>query len=236
MGETAATPLVNAMSADQQAYLFRALPTELHGRFMAPLDEETRHALTLLLRYSPYTAGGIMTTEFVSMPMTWTVQQALDYIAQVGRTKETIYAIYCLDPDTHALAHVVSLRDLVVAPDRAQPVAITGTRRRAPLTVTPATDREDVARLISKYNVLAVPVIDEDHHLLGIVTVDDVIDALVREQTDDVQKFGGMEALDEPYIEIRFGGMIKKRAPWLMTPSAAPRSGCTPSWRHRDHA
>lgn len=215
MGETAAAPLVNAMSADQQADLFRDLPTELHGRFMAPLDEETRRALELLLRYSPHTAGGIMTTEFVSMPTTWTVQRALDHIAEVGRAKETVYAIYCLDPETRALAHVVSLRDLLVAPDRAQPVASAG-QRRTPITVTPATDREEVARLISKYNVLAVPVIDEGRRVLGIVTVDDVIDALVREQTEDVQKFGGMEALDEPYMDITFGRMIRKRAGWLM--------------------
>jgi magnesium transporter len=84
-----------------------------------------------------------------------------------------------------------------------------------PLRVTPLTDREEVARLISKYNLLAVPVVDDTGHVLGIVTVDDVIDAIVREQTEDVQKFGGMEALDEPYTEITFGRMIRKRAGWL---------------------
>jgi magnesium transporter len=81
--------------------------------------------------------------------------------------------------------------------------------------VTPLTDREEVARLISKYNLLAVPVVDEGGHVLGIVTVDDVIDAIVREQTEDVQKFGGVEALDQPYTEIGFWAMIKKRAGWL---------------------
>jgi magnesium transporter len=84
-----------------------------------------------------------------------------------------------------------------------------------PLSVSPTTDREDVARMLSKYNLLAVPVVDEGGHLLGIVTVDDVIDAIVREQTEDVQKFGGMEALDEPYMEISMMAMIKKRAGWL---------------------
>src|SRR2546423_10973345 len=77
------------------------------------------------------------------------------------------------------------------------------------------TDREEVARLISKYNMLAVPVVDEGNHVLGIVTVDDVIDAIVREQTEDVQKFGGMEALDAPYTQIGFFAMVKKRAGWL---------------------
>ncbi len=215
MGEAAASPLIDAMSADQQADLFRDLPDDDQRRMLRLLDEPTRRALELLLRYPPESAGGIMTTEAVTIPVTWTVQQALDYVATVGRAKETIYAIYCLDPDRQTLLHVVSLRDLVVAPDRSQPVGSIGNRRQ-PLSVTPSTDREEVARLISKYNLLALPVVDEGNHVLGIVTVDDVIDAIVREQTEDVQKFGGMEALDEPYTEIGFGKMIRKRAGWLM--------------------
>src|SRR5439155_6417838 len=87
--------------------------------------------------------------------------------------------------------------------------------RRVPLSVGPLTDREEVARIISKYNLLAVPVVDDGGHVIGIVTVDDILDALVRETTEDVQKFGGMEALDEPYTEIGFWAMIKKRAGWL---------------------
>ncbi|MEO8880018.1 MAG: magnesium transporter, partial [Gemmatimonadaceae bacterium] len=111
------------------------------------------------------------------------------------------------------MIHVVSLRQLMMADRNAKIVEIGP--RRVPLTVKPTTDREDVARLLSKYNLLAVPVVDDDGKLLGIVTVDDVIDAIVREQTEDVQKFGGMEALDEPYMEISIFAMIKKRAGWL---------------------
>jgi magnesium transporter len=109
---------------------------------------------------------------------------------------------------------VVSLRGLMLAPDRARPLSEVGNRRK-PLSVPPTMDREEVARLISKYNVLALPVVDAANRMLGIVTVDDVIDAIVREQTEDVQKFGGMEALDEPYTRIGFGAMIRKRAGWL---------------------
>jgi magnesium transporter len=206
-------PLIDAMSSDQQADLFRELPEKQRGRFLALLDPPTRAALTLLLRYQPETAGGIMTTEFVSVPTTFTVEEALAYVSEVGRTKETIYTIYCLEPQNHTLAHVVSLRDLMLA-ERSALVAHVGNRRR-PLSVAPTMDREDVARMISKYNLLAIPVVDETNHVLGIVTVDDVIDAIVREQTEDVQKFGGMEALDEPYTQIGFGAMIKKRAGWL---------------------
>jgi magnesium transporter len=154
-----------------------------------------------------------MTTEFVSMPTTWTVERALRHIGEVGGAKETVYAIYVLAPNSQQLVHVVSLRELVLA-DRNQTVEEVGDRR-TPIMVTPLTDREDVARLISKYNLLAVPVVDESGHVLGIVTVDDVIDAIVREQTEDVQKFGGVEALDQPYTEIGFWAMIKKRAGWL---------------------
>ena len=89
-----------------------------------------------------------------------------------------------------------------------------GEHRRL-LKVTPMTDQEDVARLLSKYNLLAVPVVDEHGHLLGTITVDDVIDAVVREQTEDLHKLGGLEALDEPYTQIGFATMIKKRAGWL---------------------
>jgi magnesium transporter len=213
MPPDAAAALIDAMSSDQQADLFRELPESERTRFLSLLDESTREALKVLLRYPPETAGGIMTTEFVSVPTTHTVAEALAYLSEVGRTKETIYTVYCVDPDTATLLHVVSLRDLMLA-DRTTRVADVGNRRK-PLSVTPTTDREDVARTISKYNLLAVPVVDEAGHILGIVTVDDVIDALVREQTEDVQKFGGMEALDEPYTQISFGSMIKKRAGWL---------------------
>ena len=81
--------------------------------------------------------------------------------------------------------------------------------------MTPLTDREDVSRIISKYNLLAVPVIAEDRHILGIVTVDDVIDAIIEEFSEDVQKFGGTEAFDEPYLKISFASMVRKRAGWL---------------------
>src|SRR4051812_5786867 len=159
MHEERAAPLVDAMSADQQADLFRELRETDRRRLLKLVDEPTRRALELLLRYAPDTAGGIMTTEAVTIPVSWTVQEALEYVAKVGRTKETVYAIYCLEPDDHRLVHVVSLRDLMVAEDKTQEVNEIGNRRK-PLAVRPGTDREEVARLISKYNLLALPVID----------------------------------------------------------------------------
>jgi magnesium transporter len=213
MDEGAIGPLVDAMSADQQADLVRELPEGDRARLIRKLDPTAQQALKLLLRYPPETAGGIMTTEFVSMPATWTVDQALRYVREVGGAKETIYAMYVLDPTTRELVHVLSLRELMLA-ERQQRIIEVGEAKK-PITVTPLIDREDVARLISKYNLLAVPVVDEGNHVLGIVTVDDVIDAIVREQTEDIQKLGGMQALDEPYTQMGFWSMIRKRAGWL---------------------
>jgi magnesium transporter len=204
--------LLDAMSADQQVEIFRDLDDTARGRLEHVLAAPTRDALKLLLKYPETTAGGIMTTEFVSVPSGWTVRRVLDHIHAVGEAKETVYAIYILD-DRQRLAHVVSLRQLMTA-DPEIPVLSVGERRK-PVTAGPYTDREDVGRLISKYNLLAIPVLDDAHRVLGIVTVDDIIDALVTEQTEDVQKFGGMEALDQPYMQIGLGSMIRKRAGWL---------------------
>ena len=212
METEAAVALIEAMSADQQTDVFR----ELHGadreRLLERLDAETRRSLKLLLKYPAESAAGIMTTEVLTVPSDWSVGQTLGYIRDVARVKETVYVVYLIDAEEH-LSGVVSLRQLMLA-EPSLNVHEAGDRR-SPVVVSPSTDREEVARVIAKYNLLAVPVVDEERHVIGIVTVDDVIDAIVREQTEDVQKFGGMEALDAPYMEIGFGHMLRKRAPWL---------------------
>lgn len=206
-------PLIEAMSSDQQADLFREVPEEDRRRLLSAVSEQTRANLKQLLQHAPDTAGGIMTTEFVSVPSNWTAKEALVLISEVAGRKETVYAVYVVDPGTQALVHVVSLRELITAP-REENVLDIGSRR-PPLTLTAGVDREEAARLISKYNLLAIPVVDEAGRMLGIVTVDDILDTLVEEQTEEVQRFGGMEALDAPYMEISFVGMIRKRAGWL---------------------
>ncbi|SEQ03253.1 magnesium transporter [Faunimonas pinastri] len=205
--------LLSGMSADRAATLFRELEEPARSNLLARLDPETAASLKKLLSYPSHSAGSIMTTEFVSVPSTWSVEHTLRHIRQVERTRETVYAIYVLDPEKRTLVQAVGLRRLISA-DLHAPV-LSAARGSRPVTVSPFTDREEVARLISKYNLLAVPVVDEMGYVLGIVTFDDVIDAILEESTEDVQKFGGMEALDEPYMEIGFGKMIKKRAGWL---------------------
>ena len=208
-----AAPVIEAMAADQQADLFRELPTADRERLLAQLTPATRDALRMLLAYAPGVAGGLMTTEFMAVPGDWTVRQALERIREVARGKETVYAVYVTDPATQRLEQVVSLRELMLA-DPAQTVRAAAAPGK-PVAVTPDMSREDVARLISKYNLLAVPVLDADGRVIGIVTVDDVIDAMVREQTKDIQQLGGVEAIDLPYTRIGFTAMIRKRAGWL---------------------
>jgi magnesium transporter len=208
-----ALTLLAGMSSDRAAEVFRTISDPPRAELLARLDPDTRAALQRVLSYPKDSAGSLMTTEFVSVLSTWTVGQTLDHIRRVERTRETVYAIYVLDPKTRKLIQAVPLRRLITA-DASAPV-LTAARYAKPITVSPMTDREEAARLISKYDLLAVPVIDEGRHVIGILTVDDIIDAIVAESTEDAQKFGGMEAIDEPYDQIGFLKMIRKRAGWL---------------------
>ena len=213
LDESTSAVLLDALSADQQVDLYRELSDAGRARLLHVLPAPTRDTLRALMNYPPTSAGGLMTTEFVGVPSTWTAEEVKRHIAEVGNAKETVYAIYVLEPGSNTLERVISLREVMMVPELTR-VASIGDGRR-PLTVGPLVDREDVARLIRKYNLLAIPVVDERNHVLGIVTVDDIIDALVSEQTEDVQKFGGMEAIDEPYLQISFGEMLRKRGGWL---------------------
>ena len=208
-----AAAILGAMSADRRADIVRRLSEPLRTRLCGRLDEPTRKSLEELLAYPPRSAGGIMTTEFVSAPADWTASRTMEHIRSVAAGSETIYAVYILDPQDHRLVRALSLRQLLLSDPQAR-VAEIGPPRQ-PVTVSPLTDREDVARLISKYDLLAVPVVNAAGRVIGIVTVDDVIDAIVQESTEEVQRFGGMEALERPYMQISFGAMIKKRAGWL---------------------
>ena len=207
-----AAQVLEGLSADERTDVVQQMGEHERRRLLPKLSPPVRTEVERLLRYPDHTAGGLMTTEFVHLEPTMRVSEALRHIRSVAREKESIYACYVMEPGTGRLLGAVSLRDLVMA-ELERPVA--EVMRRKPITVTVNEDQESVAHKIAKYDLLAVPVVDEGGHLLGIVTVDDVIDALVKETTEDVQRFGGMEALDAPYMEIGFVEMIKKRAGWL---------------------
>ena len=208
-----AVALMSAMSSDQRADVFRNLPQRVASRLLTALDRSSRDSLRSLLHFPPTTAGGIMTTEHVEAPATWTVERTLTHIRSGGHPRRPVYALYVLDVLDRRLVHVVTLRELVLA-DPARTLLEVGDPH-PPISVNAWTDREETARLIAKYDLLAVPVIDEGGHLLGIVTVDDVIDAMIKEQTEDVHKLGGVQELDQPYTKIGFGTMIRKRGGWL---------------------
>ncbi|WP_112973527.1 MULTISPECIES: magnesium transporter [unclassified Rhizobium] len=208
-----AARLLNATANDRVADLFQEMDEAARAHLFSKLDRATCLAVQHLMGYPPRTAGSIMTTEFVSVPATWTVEKTLEHVRKVERSRETVYAIYVLDVETQALTSVVTLRRLINGEPQASVLSVA--QQGGIVRADPLMTQEDVARLIRKHNLLALPVIGENGHMLGIVTVDDVIDTMIADQTEDAQKFGGMEALGKPYMAISFAGMLKKRAGWL---------------------
>lgn len=205
--------ILTEMSADRAADILRTLDGQDRTKVLARVDFDTAMSLKLLLAHPEGTAGSLMTTEFVSVPDTFTVAEVLAHIRSVEPSRETVYAILVIEPESRRLVRVVTLRQLIVA-DPNRKIVDVGPNRE-PIWVSPETDREEVARLISIHDLLSVPVLNARHQVLGIVTVDDVLDAIVSISTEDVQKFGGVEGTPEPYLEIGFLEMIRKRAGWL---------------------
>ena len=208
-----AAPLLAGMSADMAADIVQLLEEPARSELLTSLDDVSRGAIIGLLAYPENTAGAMMTTEFVSVPSNWTVDQTLQHIRRVERSRETVYAIYVLDPVTRRLLGAVSLRRLIAGEPSANILTLVPDHET--ITTLPLIDREEVARVITRHDLLAVPVIDKAGHVLGIVTVDDIIDAIIEESTEDVQKFGGMSATEEPYMQIGLFEMIRKRGGWL---------------------
>jgi magnesium transporter len=213
MSSVQAARLVTEMTPDDRADVLDELEEETAEEILAEIPAETRRETQRLRAYDPDTAGGLMTTEYVSVPETLTVDTALAGVRAAARTgrREAMYAVYVTDP-AGRLRGVLSLRELLAAPDGARISDVAWTE----VVSVPATaDREEVARLTTNYALVAIPVVEADGRLVGVVTADDVIEAIQEEQTEDVQKLGGMEALDEPYMQIGFGRMLRKRAGWL---------------------
>lgn len=208
-----AAELVSEMTPDDRADTLEEIDEEHAEEILSEIPAEARQETERLLSYEPDTAGGLMTTEFVSVSADMTVEAALENVRSVARggKKEAMHAIYTTDAQGRVVG-VMSLRELLAAPTGAKIADIAWTEV---VSVAPSADREEVARVIANYDLVAVPVVSESGHIMGVITVDDVIDAMQEEQTEDVQKLGGLEALDEPYSTISFWRMIKKRAGWL---------------------
>ncbi|HEY6547649.1 MAG TPA: magnesium transporter [Vicinamibacteria bacterium] len=207
--------ILEGLSSDQRVEIFRLMHEISRRRCLPELPPETRAELERLLRYPERTAGALMTTEFVRLDPAMKVGEALRHVRAVARDKESIYACYVMEPATGRLLGAISLRNLVMA-ELEQPV--TEVMRRRPITVSALDHQEAVAARIAKYNLLAVPVLEQDGQVVGFVTVDDVIDVLIEEGTEDALKMGAVAPgeLDEPYIATPFWRLIRKRAGWLL--------------------
>jgi magnesium transporter len=207
--------ILAGLSADERTDIIQKMGLHERHRILPKLSAEMRKELEGLLQYPAHTAGGIMTTEFVRLDGEMTVGDALKHIRVVAREKESIYACYVMEPGTGRLLGAVSLRDLVMA-ELEEPV--TKVMHPKPVTVNALDDQEVVAQKIGKYNLLAVPVLEEDGSVVGFVTVDDVIDVLIEEGTEDILRMAAVEpgALDKPYMQVALPLMIRKRAGWLV--------------------
>jgi magnesium transporter len=207
--------ILAGLSADERTDVVQKMGLHERHKVVPKLSEEMRRELEGLLQYPIHTAGGIMTTEFVELDPSMTVGAALKHIRAVAKEKESIYACYVMEPGTKHLLGAVSLRDLVMA-DLQSPLP--NVMRKKPITVSALDDQEVVANKIAKYNLLAVPVLETDGSVVGFVTVDDVVDVLVEEGTEDILRMAAVEpgALDKPYMQVSLPMMIRKRAGWLV--------------------
>jgi len=213
MSTRQAAELVTEMTPDDRADALEGLQEETTEEILSEIPAAERAETEKLLAYEPDTAGGLMTTEFVSVSEDTPVDEALAAVRRIARSerREAMNTIYTTDA-AGRVQGVMSLRELLAAPEGGKVSDIAWEEVQ---TVPVTADREEVARLTREYDLVAVPVVDDNGVIQGVVTVDDVIDALVEEHTEDVQRFGGMQALEEPYAQIRFLTMIRKRAPWL---------------------
>ena len=209
-----AAALVSEMTPDDRADAIEDLEEKHAEDILSQIPTEARGETERLLAYPADSAGGLMTTEFVSVPEYMMVEQALRLVraAARGGRREAIYTIYATDAEGRVQG-VLSLRELLAAPEGAR---IADLAWSDIVTVPPTTDREEVARITSKYDLVAVPVVDDAGRILGVVTVDDVIDALVEEQTEDIQMLGAVQPLEEPYFQASFWDIARKRGGWLL--------------------
>jgi len=203
---------IRLLAPDDAADLIQESPKLEREYLLGLLDDMTRTETKALLDYREDVAGGLMNPRFARLRPEQTIDQAITYLRQQLSQVETIYYAYVLD-ERQVLLGVVSLKDLVKA-DPSKTVADVMTTKI--FKVSDRTDQKQIAHLLSVHGIQAIPVVDELGIMKGIVTADDVLDVMREEDTKDIQKVGGMEALDGPYLETGFLAMLRKRAGWLV--------------------
>jgi magnesium transporter len=207
--------IASQMAADNRADFFSVLPQAVGEQLLEALqkvDPEAAQEVRDIEKWPETSAGHLMTTDYVAVSPRMRVEQALDLVRRRAREREQfVYVVYVIDQDK--LAGLASLRELLIAnPEQ----GIAEVMRTHVLSVPPTMDQEEVARRMARYDLNVMPVVAEDGRLLGVITIDDIIDVLVQEQTEDVQKIGAVEPLDVPYFQTSLLSFIRKRAGWLV--------------------
>jgi magnesium transporter len=203
--------VLQSMPPDDRTRLLEEMPAEVTRRLLTTLSPDDLKNTSWLLGYPDETAGRYMTPKYVTLDPKMRAGEALEHIRKTGRGKETIDVVYILD-ERGRLVEDIRLASLVLA-DPNTPVMEIDDPPMVSLFATD--DREEVVKAFERYDRLALPVTDRDRHMLGIITVDDILDVAEQEATEDIQKLGGMEALDAPYLNVDVFSMIRKRAGWL---------------------
>jgi magnesium transporter len=202
---------LRVLPPDDVADLVQASPIEERDSLVDLLDDASRTEARALLAYAEDDAGGLMSPRFARLRPDMTVDEAISYLRLQARRMETVYYAYVLDAEQR-LQGVISFRDLFTSDGRAR---ISDVMRGDVVSVQEETDQEEVARLFAMHDLVAIPVVDAEDRVKGIVTIDDIVHVVEEEATEDIQKIGGTGALHGPYLEIRFVDMVKKRAGWL---------------------
>ena len=200
------------LAPDDAADLVQNVPPGEREELLKRLDEPTRKEVVALLAYAEDAAGGLMNPRYARVRPDMSVDEAISYLRKQARERlETIYYAYVLDAEQKLLG-VVSFRDLFSAREHQ---TVRDVMRTSFISVPEDMDQESVSALFDRYHLFAIPVVDHEGHMKGIVTFDDIVHVVREEATEDIQKLGGMEALDAPYLQITIGNMIRKRAGWL---------------------
>lgn len=212
VGPDRSRPWIRLLAPDDAADLAQALPPQSREPYLALLDPAAFGEVTALLAYAEDAAGGLMNPRYMRLRPDITVEVAIRYLRrQAIRGIEVIDYAYVLDPGMRLLG-VVSFRELFAAPSD---TLVEEVMHRDLVTVAEHTDQEDVARMLTEHGFLAIPVVDDAGRMKGVVTADDVVEVVREEATEDIQKIGGSEALEEPYLQVRFSEMVRKRGRWL---------------------
>ena len=204
--------ILNEMSPDDRTALLEELPSAAARQLIRLLTPEERRVATVLLGYPEGSVGRLMTPDFIAVHEDWTVQQVLDYIREHGQDSETLNVIYVVD-ERGKLIDDIRMREFLLKPLTS---AVRDLMQKTFVALNVIDSQQEALNIFRKYDRTALPVIDSSGVLVGIVTIDDMLDVAEAEATEDIQKFGGMEALDEPYMRISFWRMVRKRAGWLV--------------------